>query len=351
MKQIIGIIVAGTLLALVLSSCGSSDAKTGDPTQSQQQTVVIPVKIEEVRLSPFVDAVTATGIVKAYDEVRLSPEEGGVVKEWLVEKGRPVKKGQLIGLLKDDVARSSYEAAEAQHQLAELNFQKQLSVYGEQAISELQLKSAQYNRDAAKAQAELMKARWERMRLRSPIDGILNERYFQEGEFAPPGVPIAHLVNTTLVKVAGDVSERNAGSIGVGTPVLITVDALPNDTLAGKIAYVGAALSASNRTLLVEVVLSNPRGTLKPEMVARLKIMRGTKTSALLISENIVQQVDRNKFVVFVENDGKAEERVVKLGSRNGTFVEILSGLKPGDNLIVVGFQKLVNGQAVVVNG
>ena len=86
-------------------------------------------------------------------------------------------------------------------------------------------------------------------------------------------------------------------------------------------------------------------------MIARVKLMRSARRNALLLSESVVQLVDKNRHVVFVEKDGRAEERVVKLGGRQGNLVEILDGLKAGDRVIVVGYQKLMNGRPVTVTG
>jgi membrane fusion protein (multidrug efflux system) len=346
-------ILLGILLAagasILIAACGQSDAKTSGSTEVREPQPVT-VRVQEVQPVPYAEVVNATGIVKAYEDIMLSPEEGGVIKEWKVEKGQRVTKGQILALLRDDVLQASYQAAVAQYKLAELNYSMQEKVYSEQAISELQLKSSEYNRDAAKAQADLMLARLERSRLRSPVDGILNDRFVDEGEFAPPAAPVAHIVQLGLVKVVADVPERFAGSVKVGVQARVLVDALGADTLVSRVSYVGAAVSPNNRTLPVEIILPNPQQRLKPEMVARVQIILSQRQGAILVNENIIQQVDRNKLVVYVERNGVAEERVVRLGGRQNGRVEIVDGLKPGDRVIVSGFQKLVHGQPVQVS-
>lgn len=347
-------ILAATALAaaamFIISACGQSDAKT-EPQAAQQPDQVVNVKVQEVQLSPFIDAIQVTGIVKADEDVMLSPEEGGVVKQWTIKKGSPITKGQIIGLLNDDVIKASYDAALAQYKLAELNYQKQGNVYKEKAISELQYKNSEYSRDAAKAQADLMRARLERTRLRSPIDGIFDDYYFDPGEFAPPAVPVAHLVNIQAIKIAAEVSEQFAGDVRLGNLARIIPDAFPGDTLEGHINYVGSSVSANNRTLPIEIQISNPGLRLKPEMIARVRIVRSQRQNAILVNETIIQQIDRGKMVVFVERNGVAEQRIVKVGARQGALVEVVEGLKPGDRLIIAGFQRLVNGQAVLING
>lgn len=334
--------------ALFVNSCGQSDAHTGEGAEPEAVRRV-PVQIEEVRLAPFTDAIQVSGIIKGRDDVMLSPEEGGVIKEWLVEKGQSVKKGEILGVLKDEVARASYEAAAAQWKLSETNFAMQENMFAEKAISELQYKSAMYNRDAAKAGSDLALARLERTRLRSPINGVLNDTFADAGEFAPPAMPVAHIVSPQQLKITAEISERHVGTIRVGNVALVIPDAFPEDTIIARISYVGSAVNPSNRSLPIEMSIVNEGLRLKPEMIAKVKVVRSSNKSTMLISENVVQLVDRDRHVVFVENDGLAHERELKLGARQGNHVEVLEGLKPGDHLIVAGNQGLVNGQAVSV--
>jgi len=332
------------LSGLILSSCGKSK-----PAANGSKIQPVDVRIEVLKPSRLVDGIEVAGTVKAYEDVNLSPEEGGVVKKWIAKKGQSVKKGDLVVMLKDEVMRASVDAAEAQYKMAELNLEKQRKVYDQQGISELQLKNLEYTRDAANANADLMKARWERTQLRSPIDGIIDNTIPNEGDFAPPGVPLARIVNTSVIKIQADVPELSSGSVPMGTPATIFFDALPGDTLKGKVSFVGSTVSLANRSLQVEIVLPNPYRKLKPEMVAKVRLLRETKSNAILVSENIIQLVDRDRMIVYVENSGKAEERRLKLGGRQGIMREVLEGLKVGDHLIVSGYQKVVDGSPVTV--
>jgi membrane fusion protein (multidrug efflux system) len=340
--KVIGTMII-VLAGLMISSCRKSESNNGQTVQP------INVRIEILKPESFVDAIQVAGTVKAYEDVNMSPEEGGVVKEWKAKKGQSVKKGDLVVVFKDEMLKASCNAADAQYKMAELNLEKQKNVFEEKGISELQYKNLQYGRDAAKANAELMKARWEHTQLRSPIDGIVDNTIPNEGDFAPPGVPVARVVNTSLVKIQAEVPELYSGSIAVGVAAIFTFDALPGDTLKGNANFVSSTVSAANRTMQVEFILSNPQHKLKPEMIAKVRLLRQTKSNALLVSENLVQLVDRDRMIVYVENGGKAEERRLKLGGRQGIKVEVLEGLNAGDRLIVAGYQKVINGSPVVM--
>jgi membrane fusion protein, multidrug efflux system len=331
-------------ITLLLSSCGKTEnTATTDKIQS------VDIKIETLKLARLTDAIQVAGTVKADEDANISPEEGGVVKRWVAKKGQHVQKGDIIVELNDDMIKAGYDAADAQYKMAELNLVKQKEVYDQKGISDLQYKNLQYTRDAAKANADLMKARWERAIIRSPFDGIVDNTVPNEGEYAPPGVPIARVVNLSTIKIEAEVPEIYSGSIPLGAEAVITFDAIQNLTVKGKVSFISSTLSPANRTLIVEVVPIVENRNIKPDMMAKVKLLRETKSNALLISENIIQLVDKDRTIVYVEKDGKAQERRLKLGGRQGNLVEVLDGLRPGDHLIVTGYQKCIDGTPVVI--
>lgn len=343
MKKISTVVLSIVLATLFVSSCKKEE------TGATQKIQPVNITVQQIEPSSMIDGIQVAGTVKAFEDVMMSPEEGGVVKEWVKKKGDRVKKGDLIVTLRDEVIKAGFEAAEAQYRIAELNVEKQKSVYEQQGISELQYKNMVYGRDAAKANADLMKGRWERTQLRSPIDGIVDNTVPNAGEMAAPGMPIARVVNTSTIKIQAEVPELYSGTIAKGTDASVTFDAVPNVELNGTVSFVSSTVSAANRTMLLEIILSNPNGRIKPEMVAKVNLVRQKKNNAILVSENIVQLVDRDRYVVYVNNNGTAEERRVTIGGRQGNLVEVTSGLKIGEQLIVTGYQKLINGSPVAV--
>jgi len=156
-------------------------------------------------------------------------------------------------------------------------------------------------------------------------------------------------VNVGSIKVVTDVSERFAGTITVGDDATVIPDAFPEDSLKGRVIFVGSSVSSNNRTIPVEISIANPDGRLKPEMITRVRIVRSVRPNAIIVDQSLVQQVDRDKNVLYVEVNGKAEERIVTLGARQDNLVEITRGLQPGDHLIISGYQLLVAGQSVTI--
>jgi membrane fusion protein (multidrug efflux system) len=102
--------------------------------------------------------------------------------------------------------------------------------------------------------------------------------------------------------------------------------------------------------MMTEIVVPNSGRRIKPEMVAKVKLFRETRNDALMVPENVVQLVDRDRYVVYIAAGDTAAERRVTLGGREGNNIEVTSGLRAGDRLIVVGYQKLMNGTPVIVS-
>ena len=344
------IVLLGFVPGLLFTACGGSEAgEDQDPGGESPLDRAVPVTVREVALEPYAEMLQVTGYVQALHDIIVSTEEGGVLKVWKVAKGRRVKKGATIALMNDDVLKPMYDAALAQYRTSELNYVKQKQVFQEQAISELQFKTSEYARDAAKAQADLAKARLERTRIKSPVNGILDDRLVDEGELAPPGAPVARIVKIDRVKALLYVPERYAGTITYDATVDITVSAFPSDTFSGKVTLVGASVMEDNRSFPVEVLLANPEMMLKPDMIVKARLLQSAPREAVIVEERFVQQIDQSTFVVYIEQAGRAKRQVVTLGGRIDNKVEISSGLEPGDRLITSGHQGIVDGQNIEI--
>lgn len=334
---------------VLLASCGDSKSELHDLQPDPIDSDSVSVRVADIRSEPFTETLLLTGYVKSVDDVLLSTEEGGTLSRWEKQRGAAVTAGELLAVMSDDVLRPMYEAAKAQFEIAELTYQKQLNVYQDQGISEVTLKTTEFSRDAARAQMELAFNRLERTRIRSPFDGILDDRLRDEGELAPPGSPVARVVNLDRMKVMVNVPESQAAIVRSGTAVEITVSAFPGSVFAGRVSFVGAAVIADNRTVPVEISIQNPARRLKPDMIARVRLFSAGGRTAILIPYDLVQRLDQTTSVVYLEKNGKAERRQVTTGVREGEKVQIVIGLSEGDRLIVSGSEDLHDGLPVRV--
>ena len=348
-STLILVLAASAALMVSIQACKKSAAGETDQGKKPTNGQAVNVKVMDITPHSFAERIRVTGSLASYDDIMVPAEEGGRLIEWKAAKGALVTKGQIIAKLDDAVIHAAYDAANAQYQLADLNYTKQKKVFEEQAISELQMKSFEYQRDAAKAGADLAKARWDKSFIKSPINGILNNRFVDEGEMIGPGMSVAHVVSTARLKIVAGVPERYAGAFRNGDAVRFTLDAFPTETFSGKVIFVGSAVAKDNRSIPVEVQVTSSSARLKPDMIASMDIMLTAKPDCIVVPEDYVQQVDKGINVVYVAMNGVAEERKIRIGGNSDGKVLVLSGVHAGDKLITLGYQNVANGQPINV--
>ena len=349
-SALILVLTASAMFLMTIQACKNSSANESQPSSKPTNGQAVDVKVRPITPTKFTEHIRLTGTIASYDDIMVPAEEGGKLIAWKVPKGAAVAKGQVIAKIDDAILHAAFDAANAQYQLAETNFTKQQKVFEEQAISDLQMKSFEYQRDAAKAGMDLAKARWDKTSIKSPVNGILNNRFVDEGEMIGPGMPVAHVVSSARLKVLAGVPERYAGAFKLGDVVKFSVDAFPSETFSGKVIFIGAAVSKDNRSIPVEVQVTSGSSKLKPDMIASMDIMLAAKTNCIVVPEDYVQQVDKGIHVVYIAVNGVAEERKIQLGGSSNGNVLVLGGLRSGDNLITLGYQNVANGQSIKVS-
>jgi len=347
MKKIINLLIIGlTFSALLLTvSCGDSEGSEQTNTNTETNVYVKTVKLKS---ESFVDYISLLGVAKAYYHSNLSSEEGGKIKEFLKNKGRFVRKGEVILVLENDVLKSNMDAAKAQYDMAENNFSKQEQIYKEKVISELQFLNSKYERDAAKANYELFKTRYERTFIKAPFTGIVDAKYAEIGEMVLPGSPVVSVVSMYKIKIEAGVPENYVNMIKKGDSVKIVFKDLDGAVYMEKVSYVGNTISTDNRTFPIEININNRDGIIKPELSAQIFVHKEKFNDAIVIPEETLTKTDLG-YVVFVEEDGVSRMRVVEIISRSNNRIALKSGVKEGENLITVGFQSLVDGTKIKV--
>jgi len=220
MKKIIKLLTFGLALSILLLTVSCGDSEGSEQTNNNTETTVY-VKTVKLKSESFVDYISLLGVAKAYYHSYLSSEEGGKIKEFLKYKGSFVRKGEVILVLENDVLKSNMDAAKAQYDMAENNFSKQEQIYKEKVISELQFLNSKYERDAAKANYELFKTRYERTFIKAPFTGIVDAKFAEIGEMVLPGSPVVSVVNMYKIKIEAGVPENYVNMVKKGDSVKI----------------------------------------------------------------------------------------------------------------------------------
>jgi membrane fusion protein (multidrug efflux system) len=342
--------VSAVAAALVVAACQSSQgaSNTSVPAESVR---VVNVEVTPVTTGRFTDLIRITGEVEAMHDVTLSADEAGRIAAFTVETGAAVARGQVIVEQDDAVLRAQVAEADAAADLAREQFERQRRLWEDEKIgSEIAYLQAKANAEAANARLATLEARLARTKVRSPVDGVFDEKFVEAGEMALPGTRLARVVSTRQVKVTGGVPERDALAVRPGDHATVTFDVLSGQVFEGRIRYVGASVDPQNRTVPIEVVLDNPGGRIKPRMVASVQVARAQLSDVIVVPQQVVLRTEDGfeAFVVVDENGvPTARARRLTLGPSQGNRVVVRDGLAPGDRLITLGQQLVDDGGRV----
>lgn len=330
--------------AIFFYSCGK---KSESQTNNEKKDIPY-VKIMDIAPKSFTENFSVVGVVKPYATAKVSSEEGGLILRIYKKKGDRVSRGQTLVQLKKDVENASYESALAQLELAKLNYEKQEQLYKENATTEIAYRTAALQLDAAEKGLDVIRTHIAKGFIRSPISGVVDDKYMNEGEMSGPGAPILNLVDVSRVKITAGIPESHVKDVRLGQGVKITCDVLPGAEFEGQISYISPSLSSLTRTFDVEIVINNSERILKPEMSAKVEMAKFELAEAIVLPQDYIVDLGEDKYVMVLEGD-VARRRIIETGGREGNAVLIVSGLKAGEKLIYEGFQSVADGEKVQV--
>jgi membrane fusion protein (multidrug efflux system) len=251
-----------------------------------------------------------------------------------------------------DNARNQYNTAASQLTVAESGRNQHPD---QVRIAESQLESDRAALRVAHAEVKrrdatlgIMKKRLADTTIRASMTGVVAKRLVNAGEYVKENTPVFNVVALDPLKYTGTVSERFAPDLRGGQRLELTVEAYPGQTFAGTVTRLAPAVEVQTRSLALEAQVSNKDGRLRPGFFAKgLVRTRKEASVAFVPAETVVYFVGITK--VFVIKDGKAEERQVKAGIRQGGLVEIVDGLKPGETVAASNLSQLFTGAPVTV--
>lgn len=334
------------LIASVFIGCGKGGGENSKDKQNEKKLPL--VKVKNVEPSSYSDNFKVAGVIKPFTSAKVSSEEGGLITYLTKDKGSYVRKGEIVARIKKDVELASLEQTEAQVELARINYEKQKLLYEDNATTEIQYLTAKWQYESAVRGADILKQRLKTGFVRSPINGIVDDKFMNKGEMSAPGSPIFSIIDISTVKVSAGVPEMYITKVKLGQSVKVIIDVLPGVEFDGKISFIAPALAGASRTFEIEILINNREKILKPGMNANVQISEFTKENAIVIAQDLIVDYGEVQYVFVLEGD-IAKKRELKLGGRNSNHVLIESGLNAGDKLITDGFQALKDGDKVQV--
>lgn len=354
---------------------GEKDKKDAEILKLQEElskldtTSSNPAKIKLVAFAPIITEnfehyIELQGRIDAENSSYISPRGmGGQVKAVLVKQGQFVKKGQLLLRLDNAIQNQQVQAARQQSagirtqlSLAKSLYERQKNLWEKGIGTEVQLLTAKTNVTSLENQlsqvAQQVKLAQEQMNtanVYSDVNGVADVVNIRVGEtFTGVGAtgPQIKIVNRSSLKVVANIPENYLGTVGRGTAVVVTMPDTKRN-FNTTLSFIGASIDPNSRGFTVEAKLpSDP--SLNPNQTALLKIRDYSSLNSIAIPLKTLQNDEKGKFVMVASSEkGKlfARKRPVTVGMINDALIEIKSGLKPGENLIVEGYAGLYEGQ------
>lgn len=311
-------------------------------------------KIKYITSMPLVPSVFNSfielqGAVVADDEVFINAKVPGSITKVYIKVGDRVSAGQVVAEIDNDMLFSQMDELKKRWELANDVFQKQEALWKQNIGSEVQFLSAKNNKEALEKTMATLQKSSEMYQIKSPISGVVDDVQMKIGSGAAPGFPLAKVVNFSKLKVRVDAPETYAGRLRIGNSVNVQFPDIQKE-ITSKISYIGAGVNPANRTVKVEIPMRSNEAGVLPNMASVVKVVNYSNPKAMVIPINLVQKDLANQDFVMVEDAGYAKRLNVKVGQQYGENCEILTGLKAGDKLVVVGYQDLNDGDKVASN-
>ncbi|MFN5890568.1 MAG: efflux RND transporter periplasmic adaptor subunit [Bacteroidota bacterium] len=307
------------------------------------------VEIETVKPSNFSSYIVLEGVADADQSTVAMAKVPGTVTAVLVQPGASVRAGQILAKIDNSAINQGRAELENRLVFANTVFDKQKRLWESGIGTEIQYLTAKNQKEALEKSLATLDAQIDMYNIKSPIAGTIESVDLRIGQTAAPGIPAFRVVNMSNIKVTTEVAETYSKKIKTGDNVLIQFPSIQK-TVESRVSFASKFIDPMNRTFKIEVRLGAIEN-LKPNMVAKIKITDYHSKNAISVPTNAIQRTENGEFVMVAElNDKKdfvAKKLQIVSGKSSDGRTEILSGLKESDNIIVVGFQELNEGQIV----
>ena len=372
MKKIFWIIGLASLLGL--TGCEKEVESSG---AMSEETAVVAVETTTVSTSSFTRTRAYVGNVTAAKQVKVIPLTSERILKFPWENGDYVEKGEMIAEIRNEVSKKGLDAinaqiksVDAQLKAAERELKRVQSMYESNIVSRQSYDQAQDSVTTLLASKQQLLATQEQSKLGldyarviAPISGIISSKSSEVGDIASSAMALCVLNDMETLKVTLNVNEEDTPYLKLGNDIQLRFDAFPGETVVAKITRIMPYVNASTRTNTVEAQFQNVKlesnglYKYKPGMYTRAELSLETTNNAIvvppkalildpdLLTQQVTGQTLRRAYVL--KSDNTVESRTLEIGEYVGDVVEVLSGLNPGDKLVIRGHHSLRDGDTV----
>jgi membrane fusion protein, multidrug efflux system len=331
-------------------------AAAGQAASFQPPPVAVTTLV--AKQEPWPATLAVIGTTAAVQGVTVSADLPGIVDRITFDSGRFVREGEVLVQLDTRQEQAQLTAAEAQRDLARLNFDRMQGLIKDGAISRAEYDLASAEQKQSEARVGEIRATIDRKVIRAPFSGVLGIRQVNLGQYLSAGDAVVPLQSLHPIYVNFGVPQQEAGRMRPGRHVRITTDNLSGVEFIGRITAIDAVVNEATRNVQVQATVPNPDGRLRPGMFVQTAVILGESRPVVGLPASAINYAPFGDSVFIVTDvkgpDGQTyrgvRQQFVKLGSARGDQIAVVSGVNPGEEVVTSGVFKLRNGAAVVVN-
>jgi membrane fusion protein (multidrug efflux system) len=309
-----------------------------------------PVNVVTVALSPttITDRINLPGYIEPWTRLKLMAKIKGSITEVLVNDGDRVKKGDILARIEADDFRIAVERAEATYNLTKAEYSRDKSIYDKGVIPTAALDTNRTNMQRAKADYENAKLLLSRTSITSPMDGIIRRMDAKVGLQLSVGDPIAEILEIDRMKGVVGIPESDVTAVRKLENVDLTVQALGDRIITGKKHFLSPSPETTARLYNLELEIDNSGGEVLAGMFVRADVVKKRIDDTLTVPfYSVISRNDEQ--YVYVEEEGVARKRNISLGIMEKWMVQVTSGLKPGDKLLIEGHRDVEDKQKIKI--
>jgi len=372
MKNRKSIVLLITLLLLLGMYTCSGDSSAKDQTAAED---IVSVQTTPVQQKNMRQVLNLLGNVKAEQEVRIFSKIPDRITAISADMGDKVQSGDLLAEIENTKIRSQVNQMKANLQQAqsqldnlEREFKRSKNLLEQNAMSQQQFDQTKTQMEAARSQVKSLqeglkqaKSQLEDCFIRSPISGIVGQRFLDAGDMASMQQPLFTVVQMDTVKVIVNIPEKYAGMMKKGLTALVDVAAFKDTSFTGYVSKISPVVDPVTRMLTVEILVPNAKMKLRAGMFAEVRVILAVHKNAMAIPQYAIlqktevkvlqsgeQKISRDEHVYVVRKD-RAYYQSIQTGFQDGNLTEVVSGLNPTDQVVLLGQNNLQDSTKVHV--
>jgi membrane fusion protein, multidrug efflux system len=300
----------------------------------------------------------SVGTATAVNGVTISTDLAGIVRQIAFESGNKVRAGDLLVHLDTTQEEAQLHQSEAQRDFASVTLKRDKDLLAKHAISQSDCDNAEASFRQAQAAVDQFTALIARKTLRAPFDGVTGIRQVNLGQYLKEGDMVVTLQAFDPIYVNFSLPQQDLSKLAVGQPVALRVDAFEGQAFDGKITAINSLVDQATRNIQVQATFQNSDFRLRPGMFAKVSVIMSEKQNVVAIPATAIHYAPYGDSIFIVSEmkdpQGKeykgVREQFIKTGPSRGDMISVVSGLKPGDEVVTSGVFRLKSGAHVNVN-